>query len=273
MRIRAKKGAILLGAIAGAAVATALIVYNVNDGNSVNVSDLEDSGLLSGLAENVEEALNGNTVPAVIADADSGDTAASAGVMGSILDEEAQKNEDSSIESNSDPATEEAAFVNSAGESAHGDRQGGELPPEQSNTDVDSDLAGEEQYERSVSVDGQTSYEQSGKEVRTYVEVIPQTHSETVVDERIVRVEVPVSVVEEITVNVEADPVYFYSETGAAATGEFTTNRRAREALAAKQADMERLEAAAKESSKNTSEGDWKVPDSDSYDDSFIVFN
>ena len=233
MRIRAKKGAILLGAIAGAAVATALIVYNVNDGNSVNVSDIEDSGLLSGLAENVEEALNGNTVPAVIADADSGDTAASAGVMGSILDEEAQKNEDSSVVSTSDPATEEAAFVNNAGESAQRDRQGGELPPEQSNTDVDSDLAGEEQYERSVSVDGQTSYEQSG----------------------------------------EADPVYFYSETGAAATGEFTTTRRAREALAAKQADMERLEAAAKESSKNTSEGDWKVPDSDSYDDSFIVFN
>ena len=273
MRIRAKKGAILLCAIAGAAVVSALIVYNVNHGNSVNVSDIEDSGLLSGLAENVEEALNGNSSSAVIADADSGETAASAGVIGGIFDEEAQKNEESSVASTSDSAVEEAASGNNTGESAQQDVQGGEIPPEQNITDVDSDLAGAGQYDRSVSSDGQPSYDQASEEVRTYVEVIPQTRSETIVDERVVRVEVPVSVVEEITVNVEADPVYFYSETGTAAAGELTTTRRAQEALAAKKADMERLEAAAKEAGKNTSEGDWNVPASDSNSDSFIVFD
>lgn len=262
MRIRAKKGAVILGVIAGAAIATALTVYNVNVGNSVNVSDIEDSGLLNGLAENVEEALNGGGTSAVIADANAGDTAASAGVMGDVFGEDAQKNEDGYVAPASDPAEEESAFVNSddTGEAAR-----------QTDTDADSSLTVEEEDDRDVSAVEQVSNEQEDGEVQTYVEAVPQTRTETVVEEKIVSVEVPVSVVEEITVNEEADPVYFYSETGEAAVNELTTTRRAEEALAAQEADKARVEAAADES--NASGNDWKVPVSDGYDDSFIVFN
>lgn len=45
MRIRLKKGVALFGTIAGAAIATALIVYNVNTGNGLNATDMDESGL------------------------------------------------------------------------------------------------------------------------------------------------------------------------------------------------------------------------------------
>ena len=58
MRIRLKKGVALFGTIAGAAIATILIVYNINQDNAVYVSDVDEAGILdlSGLFEGDQPA-------------------------------------------------------------------------------------------------------------------------------------------------------------------------------------------------------------------------
>ena len=247
MRIRFKKSAVLLGVIAGAAIATALVVYNVNQGDSINVSDMDGSGFLNGLSNDIEGALSGkeDDDPTAIADADSGDTAASAGVVEVFFGDETENAAVTTDEKIDDPTGE--LPVDMLSEGADG-----------SSSDTDNKSADVEEPAEETGI----SFQQE-----TYVETIPQVRTETVVDKRVVNVEVPVTVVEEITEDVEADPVYFYSETGAAAAGELTTTRRAQEALAAKQADMERIEAAA----KNSADEEWRFPNSDNYGDSFVV--
>lgn len=264
MRIRLKKGVTLLGAIAGAAIATALIIYNVNHGNSVNVSDMEDSGLLNGLAEDVEGVLGGSTTPVMIADSDSDTAAVSAGVVGDTIADDVQDKEDKTVE------TDLSVTENPSDENKEFERTYSEDEQDKA-IDSESPVAG--QADQVDDSEDSVVYDSARDEIQTYVEIVPLTHTETVADEKVVEVEVPVSVVEEFTETVEADPVYFYSETGAAAAGEIATNRRTQEALAAKQADMERLETAAKEYEENASDGDWNVPASDFYDDSFTIFN
>ena len=262
----------MFATIAGAAIATALIVYNVNQGNSVNVSDMENSGLLSELGDDVEELLNGKPQPTILAGADSGSTAASAGVMGSEFIDDTSAQEDSSLVSSGNAGedskivspentqtTEAAAAVDESQEASD------TLDTVQNNDGINQTGAAAATTEQSDTI----VYESVQEEVRSYVEAVPQTRTETVVDEKTVTVEKPVTVVEEITEEVEADPVFFYSETGNAAVSELTTSRRVQEAEAARQADMERLKAA----EESDSTGDWKVPEEADYDDSFIVFN
>lgn len=264
MRIRLKKGVALFGAIAGAAIATALIIYNVNQTNSVNVSDMENSGLLGELGEGIEDVLSFKPNPTVVAEADSGDTAASAGVLGTELGEEDQ----SSVEAGdhkTEAHSDEDTSVNSERKEDSDNSNGTEAESTESENNAEDGAV-------SGLISSESAKEPVDEEIKTYVDAVPQTRTETVVDEVVVTVEKPVTVVEEVTEEVEKDPVYFYSQTDAAATGELQSERREQEAMAAKQADIERLEAAAKRADGYTDENDWFVPDQDNIGDCVIVF-
>lgn len=250
MRIRFNKGVALFATIAGAAVATAFIVYNIHQGNGHNVSDMEQLGLLGGLSEEVENALDDNDTP-VVADSNSGDAAAFAGVIGDVIGD--------NTHSGSDVSDEEAPAV---------------TPSEaQDNTGAYDGNTGGQDQNASLNPGEETTAEpapslQSGRGTLTYTEVIPRDHTETVVEERVVTVERPVTVVDEVTEVTDADPVYFYQQSGKAASGELTTSRRQEELEAAKRADEERLKIAA----QNRGDIDWKVPDEDYTGDMYAEF-
>ena len=255
MRIRLKKGVALIGTIAGAAVATALIVFNVNQGNSVNVSDMEGTGILEGIEGAFQQPGAGEAdKPTVVADAEGTGAAAAAGVLGSAFGEE-----QSTVTPT--PSSAESDTTAAASEGNDGTAASGETAPVQES---------EGYAEAPAVVQGDTSA--PAQEAQTYVEVVPQTRTETVVSEKAVTVETPVIVTEQVTEQVEVQSVNFIEQSSEAAAQELTTNRRAQEAQAAYEADQERLKAAAEAARA----GDYKEKTGDDLPDvsggEFIIF-
>lgn len=250
MRIRLKKGVALIGTIAGAAIATALIVVNVNQGNSVNVSEMEGSGLLDGIEGAFQNQGSGEAQkPTVVADAQGTDAAAAAGVLGDVLAEEDRT--DAPAQGDAGRGTADAAGTDDtgSGETASAHESAGY-----------TEAAGSVQQPTSAP---------AASEVQTYVEAVPQTRTETVVSEKAVTVETPVTVTEQVTEEVEIQSVDFIERSGEAAAQEMTTNRRAQEAQAAYEADQARLKAAALSA---TTSDYAEVTGDDVTDSEFIVF-
>ena len=231
MRIRFKKGVALFGTIAGAAVATILIAYNANQGNFVNVSDVEEAGLIS-----FNDALEGGQTttsdqPAIVGDASGTTAAVTAGVLGNDLgdktdadDETAEPAESGAEEKN--PAEEDGASGSDA----------------DIKVDTGTDSSGDVMavYEGGISAEQDADYEGG---VSTYVELLPQTRMETVVSERKVTVETPVTVTEQISVDTEVVGD-FHARSDLAADAELNTGRRAEEAAAIQETINENLKAA-----------------------------
>ena len=250
MRIRLKKGVALVGAIAGAAIATALIIINVNNGGSMNVvSDIEQVGFFEGLSGSMESAPEGESGNPVVADAQSADAAVAAGLLGEEAAGIAQDTDEASSEETQTATTTGGETADAPSDAAP---EGGSAAQ---SGDVGGKADGEASREAYDSGDA-SAYETVINEVQTYVEAVPETKTETVVEKNIVRVDRPATVTEYVSFEEEADPVYFYEKTSSASAGEFTDARRINEAEAAKAADMKRLEAAGVDN-------DWKLPDSE----------
>lgn len=259
MRIRLKKGVALIGAIAGAAIATALILYNVNTGNSLNTSDMEGSGILEG----IESAFEGNSPetgaaqqPAVVADAQGVDAAVAAGALGTAFgDKQEEQSGQSGQNEQSEQKDTPAAPTGNTGDTAANEA------PAQS-----QGASGQSASESAEAAPVQEQAQQT-QTVQTYVEAVPQTRTETVVSEKVVTVETPVTVTEVVPVEVEVVPVDFYGKSEAAAEAQLTTSLREEEAKKAQAADMLRLEAAA-----GTEQNRDYITGDDVSGDSFVIF-
>lgn len=263
MRIRLKKGVALAGAIAGAAVATTLIIYNVNQGNSLNTSDIENSGILDELEEALGVEDTAQTTPPLIADADGSDAAAAAGLLGNSFEEGSDA---AAVQSESEASVQESTAEAVPG-SDSGEENAGAVGGQngQDNVYPATETAG----------NGVVAFEEPRtEEYDTYVEAVPQTRTETVVNEQRVVVETPVTVTEEITEQVEAEPGDFRAQSFAASADEMTDERRQQEAQAAYVADQERLRAAAEAAGQREYEertGD-DLPENNNSGDAFVIF-
>jgi hypothetical protein len=227
MRIRFRKGVALFGTIAGAAVATILIAYNANQGNFVNVSDMEEAGLIDFGSALESGQTTTSDQPAVVGDS-SGVAAVAAGTLGSDLEEK------------TDAAAEPAEVKTDGNDTAEKDAALG------ADADVDGDAdtvsSGDvvAVYGGGVSEEFEEAYQEG---VQTYVEVVPQTRTETVVSERRVTVSTPVTVTEQVSVDTEVIGD-FHARSDLAADAELNTGRRAEEAAAIQETINKNLEAA-----------------------------
>ena len=235
MRIRLKKGVALFGTIAGAAIATILIVYNVNQDNAVYVSDVDEAGILdlSGLFEGDQP--DESTQPVVVAGSSGAEAAAAAGLLGGDLGDNSEESADTgktevpvSSETDSDNEKASGAMPDGSGDDYRGDTvsvAGGEAVSEES----------------AFSDETEPAYR---TESQTYVEAVPQTRTETVVDKRYVIVETPVTVTEQVLVETEVKGD-FHSQSDSASAAELNTGRRVEEAAAIQNLINENLSAAA----------------------------
>lgn len=254
MRIRLKKGVALFGTIAGAAVAAILIAYNANQGNFVNISDIDEAGIidLSGALESGQSPVSPQ--PSVVADA-SGAAAVAAGLIGGDLTDSTEVSAD-------DVQSEAHVSADKDSEEGAGAVETGTVY----NSEGSSVVSGED----TASSEGFPSDEQGvvyTGQVQTYVEVVPRTRTETVVNRRDVTVETPVTVTEQVLVETEVTGD-FHARSDSASSAEISSGRRAEEAAATQDLINKNLEAAA----DKTGELDYMTGDMVGRDYDVIVF-